>query len=201
MFGKRHASQLYVLDSETSDHCPDPQQLYGRDGCIFVGALASLDQFCAAKVQLILDGKVDNSQPNLGCVSSRSPTLVHLSANNRLTKYTTLTPPIALSGCRQVTSDPSLGEPSFIGLGTQEYSQYSRYRSLSPPTCSSTHNVDLPTSSVDSHLTLRTTIWTRSAPFELSFYSRRPSTTPFNPSFASRRAQSKAVLQCQATKL
>jgi hypothetical protein len=149
MFWKHHALQLYILDSETSDHCPELEQLHGRDNCISVGTLASLDQFCAPEVQSAQGGKVEKGQPNLGCVSSRSLTLVYLSANNRLLEYTALSPPIALSGYRQVTSDPRIGEPSFIGLGTGEYSEYSRYRSLSPPPYSFTHNVDLPTSLVD----------------------------------------------------
>jgi hypothetical protein len=149
MFGKHHALQLYILDSETSDHRPELEQLHGRDDCISVGTLASLDQFCAPEVQLAQGGKVEKGQPNLGCVSSRSLRLVYLSANNRLLECTALSPPIALSGYRQVTSDPRIGEPSFIGLGTGEYSEYSRYRSLSPPPYSFTHNVDLPTSLVD----------------------------------------------------
>jgi hypothetical protein len=149
MFGKHHALQLYVLDSETSDHRPELEQLHGRDDYISVGTLASLDQFCAPEVEFAQEGKAEKGQPNLGCGSLRSLPLVYLSANNRLLKYTTLIPPIALSGYRQVTSDPSIGEPSFIGLGTREYSEYSRYRSLSPPPYSATHNVDLPTSLVD----------------------------------------------------
>jgi hypothetical protein len=149
MFGKYHALQLYILDSETSDHRPELERLHGRDDCISVGTLESLDQFCAPEVQLAQGGKAEKGQPNLGCVSSRSLTLVYLSANNRFLDCTTLIPPITLSGYRQVTSDPSIGEPSFIGLGTGEYSEYSRYRSLSPLPYSSTHNVDLPTSLVD----------------------------------------------------